>query len=190
MVLLLLLQVSCRGILASDALAFAIKLRRIVVVNVLALRCLGLAALVAIVHIVAAIAAFHEAAKLIVAAGTTVGRLLLKPRLASVATMATTVSTAASIVEVVAATAATSIVVTTVVAAASISTPAAIASAAVIVARRLSAQRLVVVFSASRVAVEGVLLRVLLLLCILRLLQLIDQVVSRLLLEVAVVVAL
>ena len=189
MVLLLLLQVSCRGILASDALAFAIKLRRIVVVNVLALRCLGLAALVAIVHIVAAIAAFHEAAKLIVAASATVGRLLLKPRLASVATMATTVSTAASIVEVVAATAATSIVVTTVVAAASISTPAAIASATVIVARRLSAQRLVVI-SASRVAVEGVLLRVLLLLCILRLLQLIDQVVSRLLLEVAVVVAL
>ena len=189
MVLLLLLQVSCRGILASDALAFAIKLRRIVVVNVLALRCLGLAALVAIVHIVAAIAAFHEAAKLIVAAGATVGRLLLKPRLASVATMATTISTAASIVEVVATTAATSIVVTTVVAAASISTPAAIASATVIVARRLSAQRLVVI-SASRVAVEGVLLRVLLLLCILRLLQLIDQVVSRLLLEVAVVVAL
>lgn len=131
MVLLLLLQVSCRGILASDALAFAIKLCRIVVVNVLALRCLGLAALVAIVHIVAAIAAFHEAAKLIVVASATVGRLLVKPRLASVAT---TVSTAASIVEVVATTAATSIVVTTVVAAASISTPAAIASATVIVA--------------------------------------------------------
>ena len=133
MVLLLLLQVSCRGVLASDALAFAIKLRRIVVVNVLALRCLGLAALVAFVHIVATVAAFHEAAKLIVAAGTTVGRLLLKPRLASVAAMATTVPTA-SIAEVVATTAATSIVVTTVVAAASISTPAAIASATVIVA--------------------------------------------------------